>query len=209
MTFRSLALTTGALAGLLLATSALAPDASAQTAPPMRIRGTITALDGNVLSVTSREGLPLKINLRDEVGVSVPKKLDLSAIGPNSYIGTAALPQPDGTLRAQEVVVFPETARGTGEGQYPWDLSAGSSMTNANVAAVVSGTNGRELSLTYKGGTAKLVIPPDAPIVTFVPATRADLKPGMKVFLAATKAADGALSAARVTVEKDGVAPPI
>ncbi len=183
--------------------------AQAQTAPPMRIRGTITAVDGNVLSIASREGQQLKITLADGLSVSVPKKLELSAINANSFIGTAALPQPDGTLVAQEVVVFPEAARGTGEGQYPWDLSAGSTMTNANVAAMVENKDGRELSLAYKGGTAKVRVPAGVPIVTFAPGAREDLKPGAKVFLAAAKAADGSLTAARVTVEKDGVAPPM
>ncbi len=183
--------------------------AQAQTAPPMRIRGTISAVDGNVLSVTSRDGTPLKITLADPVSVSVPKKLDISAITANSYIGTAATPAADGTLVAQEVVVFPEAARGSGEGHFPWDLSPGSTMTNANVAAMVESTDGREVNLAYKGGTTKVKVPAGVPIVTFVPGERTDLKAGAKVFLSATKAADGSLGSARVTVEKDGIAPPM
>ncbi len=184
-------------------------QAQAPAAPPTRIRGTIASVDGNVLNITSRDGAAMKITLADNVAVTVPKKLTMADIKSDSYIGTAAMPQADGSLVAQEVVVFPEAARGSGEGQFPWDLTAGSMMVNANVAAMVESTNGRDLNLAYKGGTAKVRVPADVPIVTFVPAAKSDLKPGAKVFLAATKAADGSMSTARVTVEKDGVAPPM
>ena len=200
-----------AAAAVLLGLGIGLAQAQTQTpaTPPMRIRGTIVALDGNLMTVTSREGQALKITLADPVTVTAPKKLALADIAANSYIGTAALPQADGTLVAQEVVVFPESARGNGEGQFPWDLTAGSMMTNANVAAMVESKDGRELSLAYKGGTAKVRVPAGVPIVTFVPAAKTDLKSGAKVFLSATKGADGGLTAARVTVEKDGVAPPM
>ena len=116
---------------------------------------------------------------------------------------------PGGELRALEVLVFPEAMRGAGEGHYPWDLEAGSMMTNGTVTGAVEATSGRELSLAFKGGNNKIMVPPGTPIVTFAPAERTDLKPEAPVFFSATKNAEGKLSASRVTVGKDGVAPPM
>jgi len=132
-----------------------------------------------------------------------------SDIKPGSFIGTAATTGTDGKLTATEVVVFPESARGTGEGHYAWDLGPNSSMTNANVDTVVEGTSGRDLKLSYKGGNNVVTVPQNVPIVTFAPAARTDLTPGKKVFVVATPAAQGTFVAQRVVVEKDGVAPPM
>lgn len=189
-----------------------ATSAHAQTPPPTtptRIRGTIKSLDGNTLSVATREGPVVQIKLNDNFTVGSLKKLELSAITPGSYIGTAAEPGPDGELVALEVLVFPEASRGAGEGHYAWDLTPKTTMTNANVEASVAGNTGNVLTLTHKNGTTKVRVPPDVPIVTPQPATRDDLKPGRAIFSIAAKAVDGTLSAARVTVEKDGVAPPM
>jgi hypothetical protein len=177
--------------------------------PPTRIRGKIAALDGSLLTVTSRDGATLKITLDEKVTVGALKRVELSSITPNTYVGIAAITGPDGLPQAVEVLVFPEAARGSGEGHYPWDLAPNTTMTNATVQASVQANAGRELSLAYKGGTIAIKVPADVPIVTPYPAERADLKPGMAVFLAATKAEDGSFKAARVTVEKDGVAPPM
>lgn len=178
-------------------------------APPTRVRGTIASLTGNVLTVNSRTGDKLEITLKDPVSVASVKKIDLDAITPNSFIGTATRTGADGKLTALEVLVFPELMRGTGEGFYPWDLEPGSMMTNGTVKGAVTASAGRELTIGFKGGSNTVYVPPTAPIVTFAPATRDDLKPGAPVFLAATKDADGKLMAARVTVGKDGVAPPM
>lgn len=195
-----------ALALLALATPALA---LAQNAPPTRVRGTIAAIDGHTLTVTTREGPTATIKLTDTFGVSAPRKLALSDIKPNSYIGTAAVPGPDGTLTALEVVVIPEASRGSGEGHYAWDLAPNATMTNANVDAVVESNSGRTLTLGYKGGSVKVVVPENVPVVQFGPAQPSDLKPGLRVVVIATKAADGSLTSGRVLVEKDGVPPPI
>jgi hypothetical protein len=192
-----------------LALLALAAPVLAQTAPPTRIRGTIAAIDGHTLTVTTREGPTARITLADNYGVSAPRKLALSDIKPNAYIGTAAVPGADGTLTALEVVVIPEASRGSGEGHYAWDLAPNSSMTNANVDAIVESSNGRTLTLGYKGGSVKVLVPENVPIVQFGPAERSDLKPGLRVVVFASKAADGTLTAGRVLVEKDGVPPPI
>ncbi len=193
--------------GLLLGTTAL--TAIAQTAPPTRIRGTIAGLEGNTLTVNSRNGEKVEVTLNDPLSVATVKKLELSTIEPNSYVGIATRGGADGKLVALEVLVFPEAMRGAGEGHYGWDLEPGSTMTNGTVKGAVTATSGRELSVAYKDGSQTITVPPTAPVVTFAPADRADLKAGAPVFLGATKNAEGKLSASRITVGKDGVAPPM
>ncbi|MGI4982251.1 MAG: hypothetical protein ACRYGL_02775, partial [Janthinobacterium lividum] len=141
--------------------------------------------------------------------VSSVKNIKLSDIKPGSFIGTAATTGVDGKLTAKEVVVFPESARGTGEGHYAWDLGDNSTMTNANVDTVLQSTNGRDLKLSYKGGTNNVIVPENVPVVTFAEATRADLMKGKKVFVVATPGESGAFVGQRVVVEKDGVVPPM
>ena len=115
--------------------------------------------------------------------------------------------QADGRLVALEVTVFPESLRGAGEGQRPWDQGPNSSMTNANVDQVVEATNGRTLKLSYRG-TAEVDVPPDVPIVTPVPGDRSLLVPGKAIVTFLRPQTDGTLMASFVTVEKDGVKPP-
>jgi len=185
----------------------IADTAAAQT--PVRVRGVIEALDGTQLTVKSRDGDPVKIKLADNYAVAavVPTALDM--IKPGSFIGTAAMKQADGSLVALEVLVFPEAMRGTGEGHYPWDLQPESTMTNATVATLADSPKGRQMTLTFKGESNQVIVPPGVPIVTFEPGDKALLKPGAKVFVGTTKAADGSLSAARVNVGKDGLTPPM
>lgn len=191
------------LAASLVATLAFADS------PPTHIRGTISGLDGRTLTVATREGSSVAITLPEKVRLNTVKRVDMSAIKPGTFIGTAAEPGANGELKAMEVVVFPEAARGTGEGHYDWDLAPGTSMTNANIDAAVEGTDGRELTLSYKGGTTKVVVPADVPMVMPVPAEMSDLKNGAPVFIIARKADDGATNAMVVIVGKDGVAPPM
>ncbi|MFM0755638.1 hypothetical protein [Paraburkholderia strydomiana] len=197
--------------GVTLAALSFAGAALAQTpaAKPSRIRGDIVALDGDVLKVHRRSGDTVSIELKPAVTVSAVKAMQLSDIKPGSFVGTAATTGTDGKLTATEVVVFPEAARGTGEGHYDWDLGPNSTMTNANVDTVVQGTSGRNLKLSYKGGNNEVTVPPNVPIVTFTTAARTDLTPGKKVFIVATGASQGTYVAQRVVVEKDGVAPPM
>jgi hypothetical protein len=189
--------------------------ATPPAAPPTRVRGSIAGLAGNVLTVDSRDGQKLQITLKDPVTVRTVTKEKLTAIGPNSFIGTTTRTGADGKLTAIEVHMFPEAMRGTGEGSRPWDLEPGSLMTNATVTGAVKAAKGRELTLSYKdmaSGTVKtstVYVPPSVPIVMFAPATAADLKPGAKVFVIAMKDADGKLTAAGVTVGTHGVAPPM
>ncbi len=194
---------------LALAAWMCATAAWAQTAPPTRIRGTIAGVEGNTLSINSRDGQKIDVLLNDPLTVSTVKRFDIADIKPGTYVGIATRTSANGALQAIEVLVFPEAMRGAGEGHYPWDLEPGSMMTNGTVTGTVQATSGRELSLSFKGDSNKIDVPPGVPIVTFAPAERADLKPGAKVMFGATKNAEGKLAASRVTVEKDGVAPPM
>jgi hypothetical protein len=193
--------------GLTLAALAFAGVTLAQTpaVKPEHIRGEIVSFDGDTLKVHRRSGETVAIEVKPAVAVSAVKTIQLSDIKPGSFVGTAATTGADGKVTATEVLVFPEAARGTGEGHYPWDLSPNSTMTNANVDSIVEGTSGRDLKLSYKGGSITVTVPANVPVVTFAPATRADLTPGKKVFLVATPSQQGAFVAQRVVVEKDGV----
>ncbi len=181
----------------------------AAQSPPTRIRGAITAVDAQKLTVLTREGPTVVITLTDPLAVNAVVALDLAAIKPNSFIGTAAMKRPDGTLVAQEVLVFPESARGSNEGHFPWDLTPESTMTNAPVTATIETSSGRTMTLNVKGQTMTAEVPKGVPVVTFEPTDRTALKIGAAVFIGATKAADGSLSAGRVLVGKDGVVPPM
>ncbi len=175
---------------------------------PERVRGEILAFSGSTLQVHRRSGDTVTIEVKESTGLNAVKAIQLSDIKPGSYVGAAAMPAVDGKLTAKEVLVFPEAARGTGEGHYAWDLGANSSMTNANVDTVVQGTSGRDLKLSYKGGSNTINVPLNVPVVTLVPATRGDLTTGKKVFVVATPGKNGAYDGNLVVVEKDGVTPP-
>jgi hypothetical protein len=178
-------------------------------APPQRIRGDVVALDGNTLQVKTRAGEALTIKLADNFAVSAIVKRDLAAVVPGTFIGTATVPGKDGTLQSLEVLIFPEAARGSGEGHYPWDLQPDSMMTNATVSEVVAVDAARKLTLKYKDGEKVVMVPPGTPVVTFEPGDRAMLVPGAHVMFGATKQPDGTLTAGRVSVGKDGLVPPM
>ena len=175
---------------------------------PQRVRGTITALDGNVLTVNTREGgiVPITLNANYAVAAVVPATL--ADAKPGAYIGAAAA-GPKDNLRALEVLIFPAAMKGAGEGHYPWDLQPESTMTNATIESEVSGTDGRKLTVVAKGETLAITVPPGVPIVTFEPGDAAMLKQGAHVFIGAQRQADGTLTAGRVNVGKDGLVPPM
>ena len=190
--------------------AALATPVVAQQAPTVRIRGTIEAVDGNVLAIKTREGSDVKVKMTDNVAVFAVVKTDLSEIKQGSYIGVSAMPQPDGVQKAFAVHIFPENQRGAAEGFRPWDARPGSSMTNAAVAETVKGTDGQNILVKYKDGEKKVVVPPDTPIVTFVASDKSEIKPGAKtIIFGATKKEDGTLEAARINVGRDGLTPPM
>jgi hypothetical protein len=207
------AMTPRQIAGLrafaLVAALGAAAAVSAQTAPPVRVRGTIDKAESQSLTVKAREGNTVEIRLVENVAVLGVTKAGLADISVGKFVGAAALPQPDGSLKALEVLIFPEAARGTGEGHYAWDLLPESTMTNATVAETVAGVSGPTLTLKYKDGEKKIVVPPEAPIVTFSPADRSLLKPGAAVFVPTQRQGDGSLTASRVLVGRDGLVPPM
>jgi hypothetical protein len=198
------------LVALLAIIFATASTAWAQQPPPMRIRGTIEAVDGSLLTIKSREGDTLKVRMTDNVAVFGVAKTELSEIKEGSYIGVTAMPEPDGTQKAVAVHIFPENQRGAAEGFRPWDQRPNSTMTNATVAQTVKGTDGQNILVKYKDGEKKVVVPPGTPIVTFVAGDKSEVKPGVKVIIfGATKKDDGTLEAARVNVGRDGITPPM
>lgn len=198
----------GAAFGLLLVGLLAAMPASGQDAT-VRVRGAILGLDADVLRIASREGPEVAVRLAPDYRVSALVPAQLAAIGEHDFVGTAAEPMPDGRLRALEVVVFPEAARGAGEGQRDWDLTPQSTMTNATVARASVGADGKTLVLRWGEREATVLVPDGTPIVTFEPAGPELLKPGNHVFVVATRQGDGSLSAARVSVGRDGLVPPM
>jgi hypothetical protein len=192
---------------LFALTLALASTAASAQAPT-RVRGTITSLEGNVLSVKGRDGKDIKVKLADKFGVSAVKAITLADIKEGDFVGPASRKRPDGSLEAISLQLFPAALRGVvSEGHTPWDLEPGSMMTNAIVAATVQKSNGRELTLEYKGGSQKVFVPEGVPMFTTVPGDPSLLVPGATVFTVARPGPDGVLTSARVTVSKDGVKP--
>lgn len=190
----------------LAQTPASAPTAAAT--PTQRLRATVESFDGTKLVVKERSGEVISLVLADSFGVSEVLPIELGAIQPNSYVGVASSPQPDGTLQALEVLVFPEAARGSGEGHYPWDLQPGSMMTNATVGDVASTPQGRTLKLRYKGGEQTVTVAANAPVVTFKPADRSLIVPGAKVLVTA-QLRNGQPTALRALAGRNGFTPPM
>src|SRR6202022_2502692 len=177
--------------------------------PPSRVRGTIEAVDGDVLSVKSRGGEDVKLHMTGDMRVVGITKISLSDIKVGSFIGTTTVPDPDGTQKAVEVHVFPEDMRGTGEGSRPYDLRPNSTMTNATVAETVEGNDGHTLMVKYKDGEKRVLVSPDTPVVTYVPADKSDLKAGAKVIAFMKKLPDGSFETNRISVGRDGLTPPM
>jgi hypothetical protein len=185
-------------------------SAWSQQPPTMRVRGTIEAVDGSLLTVKSRDGNELKVRVTDNVAVMGVANTAMSEIKAGSYIGVSAMPEPDGTQKALAVHIFPETQRGVAEGFRPWDLRPNSTMTNATVAETVGGTDGQNILVKYKDGEKKVVVPPGTPIVTFVQGDKSELKAGAKIIIfGAIEKEDGTLEANRVNVGRDGITPPM
>jgi hypothetical protein len=197
----------------LIATAMVAAStlyAIAQQPPsPTRVRGTIESVDGDALSVKSRSGEDVKLHMTPDMRVVGITKISLSDIKVGSFIGTTTVPGPDGVPTAVEVHVFPEDMRGTGEGSRPYDLRPNSTMTNATVTESVVGNDGHTLLVKYKDGEKKVVVTPETPVVTYVPADKSDLKTGAKVIAFIKKLPDGSFETNRVSVGRDGLTPPM
>nr|WP_314584836.1 DUF5666 domain-containing protein [uncultured Pseudomonas sp.] len=196
------------MSSLLTSALMIAGPSQADDAKPMRLRGAITAIEGDLLKVHSNRGEDLQVKLTRNTQVRGVTLAQVSEIKPGSYIGSAAVPQADGTLKALEVHVFPPEMAGTGDGHRAFDLGKDSTMTNGSVGDLVT-TNGRSITVNYKGGQKTIVIPDDVPIVNLVPGDRSLLKPGVKVVLQAQRADDGALNAMSISAGENGVTPPM
>ncbi|KAA0997270.1 hypothetical protein FQ192_00965 [Pseudomonas sp. ANT_J12] len=193
------------LISLFTATTAMAAEA-----PGTRIgvRGEITGVSADSLKVHANSGENVVIKLTQDTKVRAVTLANIEDIKPGSYIGSAAIPQDDGTLKALEVHVFPPELAGSGDGHRPFDLAKGSSMTNGSVGDLVV-SNGRTLTVNYKGGQQKILVPEDVPIVNLMPGDRSLLKVGVKIVTFVTQSADGTLTAQSISAGKDGVAPPM
>jgi hypothetical protein len=184
--------------------------AIAQQPPtPSRVRGTIEAVDGDVLAVKSRAGEDFKLHMAGDMRLVGITKISLSDIKVGSFIGATTVPGPDGAQNAVEVHVFPEDMRGTGEGSRPFDLRPNSTMTNATVAESVAGNDGHTLLVKYKDGEKTVVVLPDTPVVTYVPAEKSELKAGAKIIAFFKKQPDGSFEANRISVGLNGLTPPM
>ncbi len=195
-------------AALLIAAVSAVAVAQAPS-PPVRIRGTVEKIDGTKLTIKANNGQSMSVKLADNYTVMGIAKASLADIAGGKFIGTTTLGERNGALVALEVHIFPENMRGTGEGHYDWDLRPDSKMTNANVANVTSMGKDRVLTVQYKGGEKKVLVPEKAVIVSFTPTERSALKPGAKVFAVTQRQPDGSLTAARVNVGLKGQVPPM
>jgi hypothetical protein len=198
---RTLLAAAAAALGVVAVSSAVAQQ-------PVRVRGTIVAVDGPTLTIKTREGSEVKAKLGDKTMVVAVVKASYADIKQGSFIGVTGMPQADGSQKCMEIHIFPEPMRGTGEGHRPWDLQPTSTMTNATVDQMVAAKDDHTLTLKYKDGEKKIVVGPDCPIVTYTPGDKAELKPGAKIFIAAaTKEADGTLTFPRINVGRDAAPP--
>jgi hypothetical protein len=195
------------VSAVVLVTAAGLAAAQAPASPVVRIRGTIQAVGDAGITVKARSGEVVVLALSDKLTVSEVMPIELGDIKPGSYIGTAAVPQADGTLRSLGVTVFPESARGVGDGHRPFDLGPESTMTNGAVADLVASPEGRKLQLKYKDGEKTVLVPPGTQVVTFKPGDRSLLVVGANVSLTAQEI-NGKPTALRITAGRNGFAAP-
>jgi len=189
-----------------IATALYSSVAFAQQPQTQRVVGTIEGVDGSTLVVKTRDG-EVKVNVTENVAVFGVVKAGLADIKANSYIGVGAMPQPDGSQKAMQVMIFSEAQRGTGEGHRPW-IHPNSTMTNATVQTAVAAVDGQVVIVKYKDGEKKIVVPPEATIRAYVVGNKSELKPGAAILITqAAKKPDGTLETSRVNVGRDGVVP--
>ena len=195
--------TLGASAIALLCAASFA---AAQAPQMVRVRATLEDVSVPMLTAKSRDGAEMKIHLADNAPVNEVVKAALSDIKPNSYLAITAMPQPDGSQKATAIIIFPEALRGLGDGHRPWDFVSNSTMTNGTVDTSVTSVDGQKLVVKYKDGEKNVVVTPETIIATYAKKSLADLKPGEKIFIAATKkTADGTLDAPNVSFGDYGV----
>ena len=174
-----------------------------------RVVGTVDKLDSNNLMVKANDGQPVTVVLDDNAVVFGVEKRTLADIKPGDYLASGGVKGTDGKIHAVEVRIFPETLRGTGEGQRAWDAKPDGVMTNATVGTVSQSPQGGVIHVKYKEGESEFTVGPEVPIVAYVAGDRSLLKPGAAIFTVAQKKPDGTLTTGRVTAEKNGVKPPM
>jgi outer membrane lipoprotein SlyB len=182
-------------------------QAPAQQPPTTRVRGTIESFDGKVLDVKARDGANVRIKLADGARITAITRMKPEDIKQGSYIGVAGIPEADGSQRALSINIFPEAARGLGDGFRPYDLQPNSTMTNAAVSEMVQANDGKTLMVKYKDGEKKIIVTPQTQVSTFGPGSRDDLKAGVKVIVNATKLDDGSLESKGMQYGRDGLQP--
>jgi Domain of unknown function (DUF5666) len=194
----------------LVATLALLVLPSVADAQSVRLRGVIESVNGDTLTVRTREGETAIVRLKQGAPIGAVVKAELIDIKPGLFIGAAALPGPEGALKALEVHIFPESMRGMGEGFHPFDLAPGSSMTNGGVSGLVETIDGLKLTVAYKGGEQTILVDKQTPIVAMTAGAAEDLKSGVGIIVFGTgRSADGGYEATRLVVGRDGVKPPM
>jgi len=198
----------GAGAFALLVTASIA---LAQQPPTVRIRGTIEKVDGPMLTIKARDGNTMQVKLADNARVTAMVKATVADIKQGAFIGVTAMPQPDGSQKAIGLHIFMDAQRGVVPARFtPWDREPGSTMTNADVTSTVASVDGQTMMVKYPDGEKKIIVPPNTPVVKFVPGSVADIKPGAQmIIIAAQKAPDGSLTAPAINVCRDGAAPPM
>ena len=180
---------------------------SAQQPQGERVRGTIEKLDGSTLAVKTADGHAMRIKLTDDARIVGVMKASMADIKEGSFIGSAAMPQADGSQKSLEVHIFPEAMRGTGEGHRPYTIP-NSTMTNGTAGNAVKAVDGDAIMVSYKGGEKKILVPAGVPIVRYEIGDRSDLKPGAAfTILSAVKKSDGSLETNRVNVGREGAVP--
>lgn len=202
-------MTGGFLRVVVLCVGLLAVPAWAQNAPPVRVAGAVEQLDGGTLTVKEKDGETKSVKLAENAAIYGVEKRAVGDIKPGDFVASGGVKGTDGKIHAVEVRIFPESLRGTGEGQRPWSVKSEGVMTNATVGTVTQSSEGGVVHVTYKDGQSEYTVGPEVPILAYVAGSRDLLKPGAAVLVFAQKQADGTLTTSRVTAEKDGVKPPM
>jgi len=192
----------------IVALVSLCASAAAQPTPSRRIAGTIERIDAGAIVVKPQSGDAVTVHLAGNVAVFDVSKGAITDIKPGAFIGVGAMPQADGSQRAMQVTVLAESQRGLGEGHRPWDRAPNSTMTNGTVDATVGSVDGPMLTVKYRGGEKKIVVPPDAVILAYSVGDKNELKPGVKIAIIGAKPRpDGTLEADRVNVGRGDIVP--
>ena len=195
---------------LMLAGSA---SVAQQSPPPVRVRGTVEGVEGDIVTVKSRDGAQLKLKLKDGATVRAVIPAKLTDIKAGASVGVTSSPQADGSLSAIEVHIFP-VGQNVNQAHFNWDLMPNTFMTNGPVQTSVAAVDSQVLTVQYKTGDKveekQIKITPKTTIVGYEASSKAELKPGVKVFVAAApKLPDGSLEVANISYGKDGTTPPM